>query len=354
MRAALDAGPLLDPETGIGRYTREIARELMLLGVDVRKYAVAWGGSAPVDVNRWRIPARVARAMWKRFDAPPITRLVGNVDIVHGTNFVLPALGRARGIVTIHDLSFFRDDAFPGSEALRELVPWSLDRATAAICPTRAIADEVAGRFGFPRERIGVTFEGVSPVFFGASRLAETALGKMGIPGRFILAVGTIEPRKNLPRLLDAWKIAQRKLRDHTLVLAGPKGWGPDLPATERVILTGWVGDETLPGLMAAADVFCYPSLYEGFGLPPLEAMAAGTAVVACRYSAAPEVLGEAALLVEPTDVESLANALIAAATDENVRRRLALAGRARAGGFSWDRTARATLKLYEDVVMNA
>jgi alpha-1,3-rhamnosyl/mannosyltransferase len=166
-----------------------------------------------------------------------------------------------------------------------------------------------------------------------------------------MLAAGTIQPRKNFSRLLEAWRQAAPELAGWTLVVAGPPGWGPELPETERVRLIGWVGDETLPGLLAAADAFCYPSLYEGFGLPPLEAMAAGTPALVGSYSAAQEVVGDAALLVDPTDVSSIASGLVRIATDESLRTRLAREGRVHAAAFTWERTAAATLEGYRSVL---
>ena len=351
LKVGFDAGPLLDPPTGVGRYTDELARALEGRGVTLKRFAVSATGRKDPAIARWRVPARVARMAWRRFDRPSIRRLVGDVDLVHATNFVLPSLGRLPGVVTVHDLSFFRDDVWRGGEALRDLVPWSVKRAAKVLVPTAAIGAEVHERLAVSADRIVVTHEGVSPVFFGATPLSDTALGRMGIPGRFAVAVGTIEPRKNLARLLEAWDIVRRDLPDWTLVLAGPKGWGPELPESPGVILTGWVGDETLPGLLAAADLFCYPSLYEGFGLPPLEAMAAGTPALVGRYSAADEVLGDDAVLVDPLDVEDMAAGIARLASDEALRSRYSLGGRARAAGFTWERCAGATLEAYSDVV---
>jgi glycosyltransferase involved in cell wall biosynthesis len=291
------------------------------------------------------------QASWKRFGAPAIERLTGPVDIVHATNFVLPALRSTPGVVTVHDLSFYRDDVFPGGERLRELVPWSVERASGVIAPTRVIADEIAERFGLPPDKLHVTHEGVAPVFFGASPLPDTRLGRMGIPGPFAVAAGTIEPRKNLTRLLQAWRAASDELRGWTLVIAGPKGWGADLPETPGVILTGRLDDETLPGLLAAASFFCYPSVYEGFGLPPLEAMAAGTPVLAGGYGAAEEVLGDAAMIVDPLDVDALAGGLVSLASDRALRARFQVAGRARAAGFTWLGTGKATIRAYRSVL---
>jgi len=162
-----------------------------------------------------------------------------------------------------------------------------------------------------------------------------------------VLAAGALEPRKNLPRLLEAWRALRSDEPDWTLVLAGPKGWGPDLPETQGVVLTGWVGDETLPGLLAAADVFVFPSLYEGFGLPPLEAMAAGTSCVVGDYAAAAEVVGDAAAIVDPHDAAALGDALVGLMNDEQTRRSYAVAGKARAAGFTWEATATKTIAAY-------
>ena len=354
MRVAIDSGPLLDPPTGVGRYTSELIGALENLGVDVRKFAVAFKGEAPDDVARIRLPARVARWTWPRTGRPSVLNLVDGADVIHATNFVLPPLQGAAGVVTVHDLSYLREGAFPGADALKELVPWSLERAHRVLVPTRAIADEVVLEYGVPIDRIAVTHEGVSPVFFGATPLSDSALAGMGIARPFVLATGTDAPRKNLHRLLDAWVMSRSALKGWALVLAGPRGWGPRFVPTDDVHLLGWVGDETLPGLMAAADVFCYPSVYEGFGLPPLEAMATGTACLAGRYSAAQEVLGGAAVIVEPADTDALAKELVRLVQDEQLRKNLGVKGKAQASSYTWERTARATLDAYLDATSQA
>ena len=347
MRVALDSGPLLDPPTGVGRYTRELGRALVDAGVEVWGYAVSFRGSSDDSVRRWRLPARAVNETWRRFGAPHADRLVGEADVVHGTNFVLPPT-KAPGVVTIHDLSFLRDDAFPGAASWARIAPWSIERAARVTTVTAAVADEVVDHYGTDRDKVVVTPLGVAPVFFGASPLGDTSLHRLGITRPFVLAAGTLEPRKNLPRLLAAWNALGSDRDGWSLVIAGPKGWGPELPETPGVTLTGWVGDETLPGLLAAADVFAFPSLYEGFGLPPLEAMAAGTACVVGTYAAATEVVGDAALLVDPRDDSAIAGGLRLLMNDDSARRSYALAGKARAAGFTWERTARATIGAYE------
>lgn len=351
MRVAYDAGPLLGTPTGVGRYTGELAAALTARGLTIQRYAISLRAPADPRVRRWKVPARAVQRAWMTFGGPVPRSLFDGADVVHGTNFVLPPTGGKPGVVTIHDLSFHRADVFPGGRRLQEVVPWSLRQAAAVIVPTEAVACELAERHGYPQTRISVTYEGVSPTFFGATPLAATALGGLGIPGPFALAVGTLEPRKNLLRLVEAWRACATELEGWRLVLAGPKGWGPELPPTEGVMPIGYVDDQTLPGLMAAAEIFCYPSLYEGFGLPPLEAMAAGTACLVGRYSAAEEVLGDSALLVDPTDPDDIADALLRLVSGDDLRRRLGLEGRAHAARYTWEGTANQTKEVYEDVV---
>ena len=346
MRVAFDAGPLLTRPTGVGRYARELATELERADIEVKRFAFALRGSANPGVARRRLPARVAQLAWRTIGRPKVEALTGPVDIVHATNFVLPA-SDAPGVVTIHDLSFLRDDPFPGGERLRELVPWSLERAARVLVPTYAIAGEVSDAYGIASDRIVVTHEGVAPVFFGATPLSDLALARMGISHPYAVAVGTREPRKNLPTLLRAWEAVRADLDGWMLVLAGPRGWGPALPETPGVVAIGWVGDETLPGLVAGAEIFCYPSAYEGFGLPPLEAMAAGTPALVGDHPAAAEVIADAAVIVRGGDVDEVAEGLRRLGTDGALRRRLRVQGRARATGFTWAKTARSTIEGY-------
>lgn len=349
MRVGIDAGPLLDPPTGVGRYTEELAAALERAGVEVVRFAVAWGGRAAEGIARRRLPARLARALWRR-GLMPVDRLANKPDVVHATNFVLPATN-APGVVTVHDLSYSSEHAFAGAVALRTLVPWSLRRAAAVCVPSAAVAAELSACYGLDEERVVITPEGVSERFFGATPLADAALERLGIRRPFALAVGTLEPRKNLAALVRAFTLVRQRLEGWSLVLAGPKGWGPQLRPVPGVVLTGYIADETLPGLLAAAEVFCYPSSYEGFGLPPLEAMAAGTPVLAGNYPAATEVLGDAALIVDGSDPQALAEALAALASDGSLRAGLARRGRARAATYTWERCARTTLRAYEQAL---
>lgn len=299
-------------------------------------YAISWRAPADASVRRWRVPAAALYSWWERVPRPELRRLVGDVDVVHATNFMLPPAGRAAAVVTIHDLAFHRDDVGPSIARLRKLVPSSLERARRVLVPTAAVGREVAETYGVGAGKISVTPEGVAPHFFGATPLSGRALASLGIEPPYALAVGTRQPRKNLARLVDAWGRARGDLPGWTMVIAGGRGWGAEVPDTPGVVLTGAVADETLPGLLAGAELFCQASLYEGFGLPPLEAMAAGTAVLCGRYPAAEEVLGNAAVLVDPTDVDAMAEAVVALAGDEARRKTLVRRGRVQAARYTW------------------
>lgn len=350
MRVAYDCHSLLTSPTGLARYTRRLGDALESAGVELRKYAIGWNGSAPDGVRHWRLPNPIVHRTWRLLGIPSVRRLTGPVDLLHGTEFVLPPLGGTPGVVTVHDLSYRRDDSFGGALRLAEMVPWTLERARRVIVPSKAVAAELEAHYDVSG-RVDVVYEGVGEEFFDASPLDAAALESLGIRPPFALVVGEVQPRKNLSRLLEAWTIARRALPEWTLVVAGPTGWGPSLPATEGARLVGWVPDEVLPGLMAAAALFLYPSLYEGFGLPPLEAMAAGTAVVAGRYGPAEELLGDAARLVDQTNAGEMAAAVEELAIDSGARADLAARGRARAAAYTWDKAARATRASYEAAV---
>jgi glycosyltransferase involved in cell wall biosynthesis len=347
MRVAYDCHSLLTSPTGLARYTRRLGDALESLGVELRRYAIGWNGHAPDGVRHWRLPNPIVHRTWRFLGVPGVRRLTGPVDLFHGTEFVLPPLAGTPGIVTVHDLSYRRDDSFAGAFRLAQMVPWTLARARRVIVPSHAIARELESHYDVAG-RVDVVHEGIGEEFFDAPPLQASALKELGVRPPFALVVGEVQPRKNLARLLDAWTRARRGVPEWTLVVAGPTGWGPSLPRTEGAALVGWVRDDVLPGLMAAAELFVYPSLYEGFGLPPLEAMAAGTAVVAGRYGPAEELLGDAARLVDQTNVGELAGAIEELAIDANARADLSARGRVRAGQFRWDKAARATRAVYE------
>jgi glycosyltransferase involved in cell wall biosynthesis len=351
VRVAYDCHSLLTSPTGLARYTQQLAAALEARGASLRRYAIGWSGTPPAGVAHRRLPNPVLHRTWPVVGWPSIFRLTGPVDVVHGTEFVLPPLRGVPGVVTIHDLSYLRDDAFAGARRLAKLVPWTLERAARVIVPSQTVGGELQRAYDVPRERVIVSYEGVGPEFFDPRPLGEAELASMGVRRPFALVVGEVQPRKNLATLLRAWAEAFPRLEGWTLVVAGPQGWGPALPEVAGAIPVGWVPEETLPRLMAAAELFCFPSHYEGFGLPPLEAMASGTAVLAGRYDTATELLGEAAQLVDQHDANALAEGIVSLASDEKRRAELVAKGRERARAFTLQRTAELTCRAYEEAV---
>ena len=305
-------------------------------------------GGDRAQLHRLKVPARLVVAAWEIAGHPAGERFFGPADVVHGTNFWVPPLRRPNGVVTIHDLTFLLHPELctPQVRRYNWILPGVLRRCAVVLVPSRTVATQVAAELGFPPDRIVVTPEGIRS---GALDKAEPA----AVPGDYVLFTGTQEPRKNLDRLLAAF--GDLKDLDLRLVIAGPGGWGPvdlrlraeELGVADRVTFTGYVPDAHLAGLLAGARAFVFPSLYEGFGLPPLEAMAAGIPVVAASAGSLPEVLGDAPLWCDPLDPGSIAAAIRRAVTDDAARVAATTAGRAQAARYTWRETARLTLEAY-------
>jgi glycosyltransferase involved in cell wall biosynthesis len=280
---------------------------------------------------------------------------------VHGTNFVVPPAGHAATVVSVHDLTPLHHPelcnaatlAYPG------LIRRALRRGAWVHADSAFVAGEVVEAFGADPARVRVVAPGVPDLPAVTDAEVAATLGRL-LPagsGRYCLAVGTAEPRKDLPGLVRAFGEVAARHRDVALVLAGPPGWGEEAlaaavassPARERIVRTGWVEEPDLAALLARATVLAYPSLYEGFGFPPLQAMRAGVPVVASRAGSLPEVLGDGALMVDPGDHGGLVEALDACLADDALRAGLVAAGAARSARFSWERCGAGLEELYRD-----
>jgi len=265
-------------------------------------------------------------------------------------------------VVTIHDISFaLHPELFTPAERLvfSRLIPASARRAGAVITDSEHSRRDIIGRWGLSPSKVVVIPLAPASSFRPMDRdgAAERLRARFGLPERFILNAGRLQPRKNLGRLVRAYGRARKEGGVAIpLVIAGRKKYKYEdvekaISSTglgESVIMPGPVPDEDLPALYSAAEVFVFPSLYEGFGLPPLEAMACGTPVVASNAASLPEVLGDAALLFDPLDEEAMTGAMVRALTDPDLRESLRARGLARASQFTWERTARETLNVYE------
>jgi glycosyltransferase involved in cell wall biosynthesis len=307
-----------------------------------------------VAVRTRPVPARLLRTLWSRAEWPPVGLLAGASDVFHATNFVLPPTGRARGVLTVHDLAYLhhRDAVDAASAAYRELVPRGLRRAAEVLVPSAAVAAELQEAYGLPADRITVTHLGVDPSWSTASPPDAATRAATGVPEDYLLAVGTIEPRKGLPRLLTAYRALLAERADvPPLVLVGPAGWGAELDVAGlppgAVVFTGFLGDGKLQQVVAGARALVFPSRYEGFGLPPLEALACGVPVVAADLPVTREVLGDQARFVS-TDEELTAG--LAEAVDGTLPGDPA-SRRAWAQRYTWERCAAATRQAYARAV---
>ncbi len=320
----------------------------------------AWHRNAPpepfvpsVPVRHLPLPRRALYESWHRFRRPAVTRTTGPVDVVHATGLAMPP--RDAPIVwTLHDLAFLREPGHFTPHGLRffhAALDLALTDADVVVCSSEATAAD-ARRAGFDEARLRVVPLGADQRRADEAR-AATVRARHGLARPYVLHVGTAEPRKNLPVLLDAFLALGRS--DVDLVLVGPEGWGENVgtrlaAAGDRVRRLGFVTSDDLAGLYAGAAVFCYPSVWEGFGLPVLEALVQGAPVVTSAGTAMAEVAGDAALLVEPTDVGALRDALATILDDAVVRDRLRDAGPRQASSFTWERTAAAVAQAYRAV----
>jgi glycosyltransferase involved in cell wall biosynthesis len=320
----------------------------------------------PVTLRVSGLPTHkpLARIAWEQF-AQPFALRRERIDLLHALAFAGPLAISIRWVVTVYDLSFIR---YPQSfnAANRIYLTWavrnSLRRANRVIAISANTKRDLVTMFGASPEKITVVYCGIDSAFAPPrDRNAVAALrAQRRLPEKMILFVGTIEPRKNVARLIRAFARARRAARlPHRLVLVGARGWKytqvdaviEQEEVKDDVIFAGYVPQDELPLWYQAAELFAYPSLYEGFGLPPLEAMACGTPVVASNAASLPEVVGDAALQVAPEDEIALADAMARALTDGALREQMIARGFAQAAQFSWTRAARETAGIYRAVL---
>ncbi len=373
MRITIDYTSAVRQNAGIGRYTRNLVAALA--DADrINEYTMFCAGEGPPPA-RWpanfrvretRVSPRALAIGWHKLHLPiTVERLSGESDVFHSPDYTLPPLKTAHGVVTIHDLSFLKvpECADPGlRDYLTANVPQAVKRASRILVDSKNTKQDVIELLHVPADKVSVIPAGVESRFRPTRDLEEFARvrNRYRLPEFFVLFVGTIEPRKNLSRLIAAYSDFRRQTGlPHQLVISGSKGWlYNDIfeqvtrdGLTEDVLFPGFVDDDDLPILYTLADLFVFPSLYEGFGLPPLEAMACGTPVIASDNSSLPEVLGQAALFVPAEDTTAIADAMARVLGDANLRTRLADLGRAQAARFTWSSAAHELIDAYQKAV---
>lgn len=376
IRVGMNATALLSPRTGIGKYVYLLGKEF-LASEEIQPrffYARRWSEELRHDpvpniaaiksgikkyilgayvISRVATQACFTSGLWRN-----------PVDLYHDPNYLAYRF-KGPTVITVHDLSWIRHPQTHPKERIRLMdryFPQSLERSTAIITDCNFVKDELVDVFGVSPAKVHPVLLGVSPMFRpvpnmdGRDVLAANGLGF----GKYFLSVGTLEPRKNIVTVIEAFSKLRPEIQDkYPLVLVGMRGWltggieAKMQPLIDKGLIKalGYIPDEQMPMLYSGAAAFLFPSLYEGFGLPPLEAMACGTPVIVSKSSSIPEVVGDAGALFEPMDVDGISEAMRRVVDDPAWREELSARGIERAAGFSWKRTAQQTIAVYRKVL---
>ena len=369
MAIYIDISVAVHGRAGLGRYAESLARALVQEHPERFAFFYNRDRSTSPLAGLERVPTRTVRAGYKPWRMAVwlgqllglgFDRLVPEAELYHATEHLLLPLRRVPTVLTVHDLIYH---LFPEHHKplnywfLNRAMPLFVQRARAIIAVSESTRQDLIRCYGVPPDKATVVHEAAAPHFRPASPEAIAAVrARYKLPEDYILTVGTIEPRKNLSRLLDALQRLQQEGDDARLVVVGSRGWLyegffrhlEELQLGDSVLLPGYVPDADLPAVYSAAKVFVLPSLYEGFGLSVLEAMACGTAVVCSHASSLPEVGGDAAHYFDPTDVEEMAQTIRAVWHDEALQAEMGRRGLAQAARFSWARAAQETMAVYQ------
>jgi glycosyltransferase involved in cell wall biosynthesis len=368
MRIAINTLAMKRELYGVGNYIKNLVS--MLSALDRENSYVLFasrdnvchlqglGPNFEVGLAPHNLPLRVC---WEQ-TLLPLRLRQERIDVYHGPTFVTPFVKTCAQVVTIHDMTFHtmpQRHTFAKQLYFRNVIPAAIRRSDMAIAVSESTKRDILRLVKTDADKIAVVHLGVNARFLSSNGIEELAAVRMkyGIPRQFILFVGLIEPRKNLPGLVEAYQ-AVCSTSPYDLVLAGSLGWDyaallkkiADSPVRHQIHMPGYIADADLPALYRAAAVFVYPSFYEGFGLPVLEAMASGTPVISSATSSLPELVGNAGILVEPSDTNDLASALSRVMEDGSLRQRMSEDGIERAKLFTWQKTASETLDVYKRV----
>ena len=363
MRIGIDVTASIYHGTGVGSYYRLLVPELMKQGKNhefvLLGYALRRFSRLDLANKKFPFPPRFMEFIWNHLHVLPVEMLAGKVDVFHAWDYLQPPASKARIVTTIHDLSAIK---FPMYHHLSTVTAqehrlrWVRREADLIIADSETTKKDIVELLGIEPERVRVVYLAAGAAFgeFKEQRAKSKeqevtrVREKYNIGENYLLAVGTMEPRKNLKRIVEAFLgVRSKESGVRNLIVVGRAGWGEQLKPTEGVNFLGLVSDTDLPALYAGAQALIYPSLYEGFGLPILEAMTVGCPVVTSDLGSLKEISGKAAILVDPENVESI---VIGIQTALDKRQSLINRGYQRAGDFSWEKTAKQTLDIYESL----
>jgi glycosyltransferase involved in cell wall biosynthesis len=375
MKIGIDITPIIYPYFGAGVYTRELSswlvrlfpeEEFVFLGYSLRAGKKLWRFIDSLDGERggltaefYPFPVSLMEVLWNRWHRLPVERLTGQIDLFHASDWIQPpALGRV--VTTVHDLAVWLwPQTFPPRivENQKRRMEHVKKEARLVIADSQATKKDLIEILGFEESRIRVVYLGVDHQRFLATispQEIERVQKKYQILKPYFLVLGTRNPRKNLDRVVKAFVLGRErgKLEDFNLVVSGRFGWGEETKEEKGIQLTGFVDSADLPALYAGAKALVFPSLYEGFGLPVLEALACGTPVITSKAGSLAEVSGQAALYVDPESVEEITLAMEkVAARGEKEKRALKEKAIAQAKRFSWAKCAQETFAVYQEVI---
>ncbi len=380
MNILIEAQPLLRQRTGVGQYAFHLVKHLIpLLAKKEDRLALfyfnflkknktipLWDGAVH-NREQALIPGRLFYYLWKNFSFPPIDWVAGKADLLHFPNFIVRPFRKGKAVVTVHDLSFARYPQFTEKKNLAYLDRWlpdSLKRASRILVVSEFTKKELIEVYGVSPQKIRVTYNGVSSEYVPIRdfETVQSLRAKYQLPETFSLAVGTLEPRKNYSLLIAAYEYLKKQGKKlPPLIFIGPPGWNKEYERLrEKVEQNGlgnairfcfYVDSADMAAFYSAAKILLFPSVYEGFGLPVLEAMACGTPVICSDVASLPEVAGNAAIFLPPDQPEAWGDALVSLWDDELKQERMRKEGLLQAKKFTWQETAQKTYEAYEQAL---
>ncbi|MDP3981103.1 MAG: glycosyltransferase family 1 protein [Chlamydiota bacterium] len=373
MICMIDVQPLLGPKSGVAQYISGLLYGFERIGskhhIKLSYFDFKRKGLPELDHTKCfdkhpiYLPGRIFSYIWKYYDFPSYNALFGSAEIYHFPNFIMRPISSGRAVVTIHDVSFLRFPQYTEPKNLKYLtrkIKETLNLAHHIIVVSQFTKDEMLNFFPMSEDKVSVIHPGII-----TNRFVKRVQGvsRIKLPKKYMLYVGNIEPRKNLRGLLLSFKNALLKnsAQDLYLVIAGEKAWlydeimgiSEDPAIKDRIVFTGYVSDEDLTEIYKNALFFVFPSLYEGFGMPPLEAMAFNLPVIASSSGSLPEVLGDAALMVDPENLEDLAEKICMMANNRDIREEYCRRGQIQIRKYNWEESAKKTLDVYEKTSLN-
>jgi glycosyltransferase involved in cell wall biosynthesis len=356
--------------TGVSVYTKNLVENLLRIDKknEYKLFFSSLRQPLPPDfkisnpkakVKFFPIPPTLLEPFWNKWHWPSVERFIGRVDVFHSSDWTQPP-SRAAKVTTIHDFGFLKypEVAHPKIKAVHQRrLAWVKKEADLVIAVSQSTKRDIMEILAIPEKKIKVVYEAASEDFkpIKNKKKIEQVKKKFKINGNYLLSVATLEPRKNLKRIIEAFKML--KTKDLKLVIVGKQGWDDSLPKlnfkrrNSKIIFTGYISGENKTALYSGATCLVYPSLYEGFGLPVLEAMKCGCPVLASNISSLPEVAGHAGILVDPVDVEEIAKGMGEIINNKEKREEMIKKGLKQIKKFSWEKAAKETLKIYQEVV---